>query len=124
MKNTPHFAVIGFGEVGQILAADLLQAGAEPTGLYDLKFDDPNSIPSRAVKPPLRAASNAPDAVKGAQLVISAVTAANGLDAARSVVEGLEPGAFFLDLNSVSPGSSACRRKRSPRRAAVTWRPR
>jgi 3-hydroxyisobutyrate dehydrogenase len=104
MKNTPRFSVIGFGEVGQILAADLLLAGAEPMGLYDLKFTDPDSIPSRAVKPPLRAAPSAPDAVKGAQLVISAVTAANGLSAAQSVVEGLEPGAFFLDINSVSPG--------------------
>ena len=104
MKNTPRFAVIGFGEVGQILASDLLRSGAEPTGLYDLKFSDPDSIPSRAVAPPLRAAPSAPDAVKGARLVISAVTAANGLDAARSVVAGMEPGAFFLDLNSVSPG--------------------
>jgi len=104
MKNTPHFAVIGFGEVGQILAADLLNADAQPTGLYDLKFNDADSIPSRAVKSPLRAAPSALDAVKGAQLVISAVTAANGLDAARSVVGGLEPGAFFLDINSVSPG--------------------
>lgn len=104
MKNTPRFAVIGFGEVGQILAADLLRAEAQPTGLYDVKFNDPDSLPSRAVRPPLRAAASAPEAVKGAQLVISSVTAANGLDAARSVAGGLEPGAFFLDLNSVSPG--------------------
>ena len=104
MKNTPRFSVIGFGEVGQILAADLLKSGAEPSGLFDPKFTDPDSIPSRAVKPPLWAAPDAANAVKGAQLVISSVTAANGLAAAQSVVEGLEPGAFFVDLNSVSPG--------------------
>lgn len=104
MKNTPRFSVIGFGEVGQILAADLLKTGAQPVGLFDLKFDDPDSIPSRAVRAPLRAAADATDAVKGAQLVISSVTAANGLSAAQSVVDGLEPGAFFLDINSVSPG--------------------
>ena len=27
MKNTPRFAIIGFGEVGQILAQDLVGAG-------------------------------------------------------------------------------------------------
>ena len=103
MKNTPRFAVIGFGEVGRILAADLLAAGAQPAGLYDVQFADPGSRPSRSVEPPLAAAATALDAVRRAQLVISAVTAANGLDAARSVAGGLEPGAFFLDVNSVSP---------------------
>ena len=37
-------------------------------------------------------------------LVISAVTAAQDVAAARSVVHALGRGAFFLDLNSVSPG--------------------
>jgi 3-hydroxyisobutyrate dehydrogenase len=104
MRNTPRFAVIGFGEVGQILAADLVAAGAEPTGLFDPKFADPDSIPSRAVLPPFVAAPSAAEAVRGAQLIISAVTAENGLAAARSVAEGIAPGAFFLDINSVSPG--------------------
>jgi 3-hydroxyisobutyrate dehydrogenase-like beta-hydroxyacid dehydrogenase len=103
MNNTPRFAVIGFGEVGQILAADLLEAGAQPAGLFDVLFADPASRPSRSINPPLAAAATARDAVRGAQLVISAVTAANGLDAARSVAGALEPGAFFLDVNSVSP---------------------
>jgi 3-hydroxyisobutyrate dehydrogenase-like beta-hydroxyacid dehydrogenase len=104
MKNTPRFAIIGFGEVGQILAQDLVAAGCEVAGTYDLKFSDPGSIPSRAATGPYRAGRDHHDAVEGAQLVISAVTAEQGLEAARAVAGGLEPGAFYVDVNSVSPG--------------------
>jgi 3-hydroxyisobutyrate dehydrogenase-like beta-hydroxyacid dehydrogenase len=51
----------------------------------------------------VQAAPDAPSAVRKAQLVISAVTAAQDANAARSVVAGLQPGTFYLDLNSVSP---------------------
>jgi 3-hydroxyisobutyrate dehydrogenase-like beta-hydroxyacid dehydrogenase len=104
MKNTPRFAIIGFGEVGQILAQDLLAAGCEPTGVFDLKFDDPASIPSRVATGSYRPALDHRDAVKGAQLVISSVTAEQGLQAAQATAAGIEPGAFYVDVNSVSPG--------------------
>ena len=104
MKNTPRFAIVGFGEVGQILAQDLVAAGCEVTGTYDVKFSDPRSIPSRAAVGPYRAGLGHHDAVKGAQLVISAVTAEQGLQAAQATAGGLEPGAFYVDVNSVSPG--------------------
>jgi 3-hydroxyisobutyrate dehydrogenase len=104
MKNTPRFAIIGFGEVGQILAQDLAAAGCNVAGTYDLKFADPGSVPSRAAVPPFRAGLNHHDAVRGAQLVISAVTAEQGLEAARATAGGLERGALYVDVNSVSPG--------------------
>jgi 3-hydroxyisobutyrate dehydrogenase-like beta-hydroxyacid dehydrogenase len=104
MKNTPRFAIIGFGEVGQILAQDLVAAGCEAAGVWDPKLGQPDSIPSQAAVGPYRPASDAPDAVRGAQLIISAVTAEQGLQAALSVGGGVAPGAFFLDINSVSPG--------------------
>src|SRR5262249_22522437 len=47
---------------------------------------------------------SAADAVQGAEIVISAVTAASSLDAARSVQTHLRGEPFFLDINSVSPG--------------------
>ena len=47
---------------------------------------------------------SATDAVKDAELVICAVTAASDVDAAKSVAPGLPRGAFYLDVNSVSPG--------------------
>jgi 3-hydroxyisobutyrate dehydrogenase len=104
MKNTPRFAIIGFGEVGQILAQDLVAAGCEVTGIWDPKLADPGSIPSKAAVAPYRPAAGAPDAVAGAQLILCSVTAEQGLQAAQSVAGGIAPGAFFLDINSVSPG--------------------
>jgi 3-hydroxyisobutyrate dehydrogenase-like beta-hydroxyacid dehydrogenase len=104
MKNTPRFAIIGFGEVGQVLGQDLAAAGCEVAGTYDVKFADPASSPSRAATGPYRAGVSHHDAVKGAQLVISAVTAEQGLEAAKATAGGIEPGAFYVDVNSVSPG--------------------
>jgi 3-hydroxyisobutyrate dehydrogenase-like beta-hydroxyacid dehydrogenase len=98
-----RIALIGFGEVGQILAQDL--AGKADLSAWDIAFDRPDSLPSRALAAhEARATTDAPDAVRGAQLVVSAVTAAEDLEAARSVGPGLDPGAWYLDLNSCSPG--------------------
>jgi len=104
MSRLDHVALIGFGEVGQILAADLAKAGVTDIAAWDILFAQPDSAPSRAAKMgAVRAASSAPDCVRDAALVISAVTAAQDLAAAASVAPGLPPGAFYLDLNSCSP---------------------
>jgi 3-hydroxyisobutyrate dehydrogenase-like beta-hydroxyacid dehydrogenase len=104
-----RIALIGFGEVGQTLGADLLAAGASVTA-YDPLFGNSNSVPSHALtKNRVVAQKTAIEAVRDAELVISAVTAASDLDAARSVVPGLPAAAFYLDVNSVSPGmKQAC----------------
>jgi 3-hydroxyisobutyrate dehydrogenase-like beta-hydroxyacid dehydrogenase len=100
-------ALIGFGEVGQTLAADLIKAGAEVSA-YDILFDNSDSVPSRATKSiAVRKARNASDAVANAELIVSAVTAASDVDAARSVTFGIPRGAFYVDLNSVSPATKA-----------------
>jgi 3-hydroxyisobutyrate dehydrogenase-like beta-hydroxyacid dehydrogenase len=97
-------ALIGFGEVGQTLGADLSASGASVTA-YDPLFANPDSTPSRALaKIHVAAEKTAPAAVKHAELVISAVTAASDIEAARSVVPGLSRGTLYLDVNSVSPG--------------------
>jgi len=102
-----RIALIGFGEVGQALARDLERTGAQ-VAAWDIAFADPGSAPSRALPAhPVRAAASAPDAVKDAELVISAVTAAQDLEAARAFGPGLVKGAFVLDLNSCSPGEKA-----------------
>jgi 3-hydroxyisobutyrate dehydrogenase-like beta-hydroxyacid dehydrogenase len=99
-----RFCLIGFGEVGQILAADLSAVGE--LSAYDILFPDPLSVPSRALPgSAVRAASNAPDAVADCDVILCAVTAASDLEAARSVGPGLRPGAWYLDLNSASPGT-------------------
>ena len=98
-----RIALIGFGEVGQTLAEDL--TGKAALSVWDIAFADPDSLPSQAVaRQQIRAGRDALDAVHEAELVISAVTADQDLVAAASVGAGLAKGAFFLDLNSCSPG--------------------
>jgi 3-hydroxyisobutyrate dehydrogenase-like beta-hydroxyacid dehydrogenase len=101
-----RICLIGLGEVGQILADDLKPAGVAHITAHDILFDKPDSIPSRAAKHRnLALTKSAADAVHGAELIISAVTAANDLEAAKSVARDDLRGAFYLDLNSASPGT-------------------
>ena len=103
MSAFSRIALIGFGEVGQTLAPDLIGAGATVSA-FDILFANPESAPSRALaNSAVRAGANHADAVKNAELVIAAVTAASDLDAARAVAPHLAKGAFYLDVNSVSP---------------------
>lgn len=98
-----NICLIGFGEVGQTLAADL---AAKDLALFawDVLFTDAASGPSKAAGA-VRKGKDAHDAARGADIVISAVTAAQTLNAAESVIGALKPGAVFLDLNSASPGA-------------------
>jgi 3-hydroxyisobutyrate dehydrogenase-like beta-hydroxyacid dehydrogenase len=99
-----RIALIGFGEVGSILASDLSRSGVA-LAAFDLKFGDPRSGPSKAVATAgVRTCANAGDAVARCELVISAVTAAQTLAAAQSVGARIGKDAIFLDLNSASPG--------------------
>ncbi|HTK35287.1 MAG TPA: DUF1932 domain-containing protein [Caulobacteraceae bacterium] len=108
MSAISRVALIGLGEVGQILAQDLRTAGVTDIAAWDIRFADPDSPPSRAaVALGLRAAASGADAARGAQLIVSAVTAASDVDAAGAATAGVEPGAFFLDLNSASPGEKS-----------------
>jgi hypothetical protein len=43
---TPRVALIGFGEVGQILGRDLAEQGFDDISAYDRLFLDPISAPS------------------------------------------------------------------------------
>ena len=99
-------ALIGYGEVGRILAEDL-RARSVAVSAYDLKLDGDRGQPLRehaAAWEVVLAASHA-SAVHGVDLVVSAVTASQTVAAAQSVAPGLKRGAFFLDFNSASPGA-------------------
>ena len=98
-------ALIGFGEAGAILGADVAKQGVSVSA-YDILLDSP---PMRsAMLERARTAGVAPcdthaHAVSGTDLVISAVTAAAAADVAREAARHLRPGQVFLDINSVSP---------------------
>jgi 3-hydroxyisobutyrate dehydrogenase-like beta-hydroxyacid dehydrogenase len=102
MTKLESIALIGYGEVGQILAADLHTAGIRRIAAWDTSFADSRSAPARALAVRhVQAEQSAMAASAGAQLVISAVTAAQTVAAAQAFTT--LQGAWFLDLNSVSP---------------------
>jgi 3-hydroxyisobutyrate dehydrogenase-like beta-hydroxyacid dehydrogenase len=71
-----------------------------------VKFEDSESAPSRALLGrDVRIGMDAVDAAKGADLVISAVTAGQAVEAASSARAGISAGTFYLDVNSIAPAS-------------------
>ena len=96
-----RICLLGFGEVGQTLAEDL---PSYHLTAWDILFADPASKPSRALtRYGVTAGKSAEAAVAEADLVVSAVTAAQDVGAAKAVAGGLRRGAYFLDFNSASP---------------------
>jgi len=104
-----NVALIGYGEVGRILAEDLRARGIAVSA-YDLKLDSDHGQPLRVHAAALGVVLGAAhaQAVHGADLVISAVTASQAMAVAEACAPALPRGAFFLDFNSASPGAK-CR---------------
>ncbi len=104
-KDKPSVCFIGFGEAGQAIAAGLRDEGVETIAVWDILFasGEGQKLRQAAEAIGLRAAASASDAVRGADMIISAVTAASSLDAAKSVIPQLRGEPYFLDINSVSP---------------------
>jgi len=102
--HTTHICLIGFGEVGQCFAVDLLTTHATRISAWDIKFTHAESPPAQALAQiAVQAGKSAGNAALGAGIIFSAVTAAQTVEAAKSIVAGIEPGAFYLDINSASP---------------------
>lgn len=99
--------LLGFGEVGQRLADDLRVHDSIALSAFDLKFSQADSAPARRVQEIdyVKAYETAIEAASGSRIIVSAVTAAEDLNAARSIVPALTTGSWFLDLNSVSPAT-------------------
>ncbi len=101
-----RIALIGYGEVGRILAEDL-RAQAAVVCAHDLKFgtEAGKAQLAHAAAQGVVCASSHAQAVLGAELVISAVTASQAVPVAEACAPALQSGAFFLDFNSASPGA-------------------
>ena len=98
-------AFIGFGEVGQYFARDLKAAGVTDLAAYDIR-QAPDALPRRrAAEVGIPLVATREQAVAGAALVICCVTAGSDLEATSATAPCLPPGAFWLDVNSVSPGT-------------------
>jgi 3-hydroxyisobutyrate dehydrogenase-like beta-hydroxyacid dehydrogenase len=104
MKKSVTVGLLGFGEVGQVLADDLSEISGVLLRAYDTQFGG-DSMPHRAVRArtQIEPAASAGDLPRGCDVIISAVTAAEDVAATRSISDGLGAGTYVLDLNSVAP---------------------
>ena len=101
-----NITLIGYGEVGRILAEDLRKATHAVTA-FDLKLsgDAGTALRKHAAQYGVALAPTHPDAVRVGELTICAVTASQTLAAAQACAQAMRPGSFYLDFNSASPGA-------------------
>lgn len=106
--NSLRIALIGFGEVGGTFARGFKALGGYELSAFDILLrEEPGAAAMRAKaqEAGVRLCGSARDAAEGANVVISAVTAASAYDVAEEARSYLRPGQFFLDVNSVSPAT-------------------
>jgi 3-hydroxyisobutyrate dehydrogenase-like beta-hydroxyacid dehydrogenase len=86
--------VLGLGEAGGRLAADLAAAGAEVRGYDPIAAATPEGV--------VRAADPA-SAVAGCDVALGLTTAAAALTVAKATIPALRQGAVYADLNTAAP---------------------
>jgi 3-hydroxyisobutyrate dehydrogenase-like beta-hydroxyacid dehydrogenase len=87
-------AIVGLGEAGSRFARDLVGHGSEVVGWDPAPRGDVSGIPL---------AASGPEAVRGADLVLSLNSASAARAVAAEAAPHLRPGAVFADLNTASP---------------------
>lgn len=87
-------AVLGMGEAGTVYAAGFVAIGVTVVTYDPVDRSRPDGVAT---------ASSAAEAVRGADLVLSLVTAAHAVDVADEVASYLEPTAVYADLNAAAP---------------------
>ncbi|MEM9879172.1 MAG: DUF1932 domain-containing protein [Pseudomonadota bacterium] len=103
MTGPRRICLVGLGEVGQILADDLMQLGCSISA-WDEQFCDAESGPARAAaQRGLALHSSAAPACAATVIIICAVTAAQTYAAADTLSAHIPSGAWFVDMNSAAP---------------------
>ncbi|MGC2776278.1 MAG: DUF1932 domain-containing protein [Bradyrhizobium sp.] len=105
-SNQWHVGLIGYGEVGKILAEDLRKDGVR-VSTYDVKLADARGDVMRSHAESIGVTLTASHAELAAQadFIVSAVTASQDVAVAQACAATIKPGAWFLDFNSASPGA-------------------
>ena len=99
-----RIALVGYGEVGGIFGAALANAGVARVGVRHPASPTRAESARCAIARRRRARRDVDgEAVRDADLVISAVTARDATAARRRSPRGHAPEAFVLDVNSASP---------------------
>jgi 3-hydroxyisobutyrate dehydrogenase-like beta-hydroxyacid dehydrogenase len=102
-----RIGLIGYGEVGRILAEDLRGRGVARVIAHDLKLggDDERPLCEHAERHGVALVASHAAVAEAADLLISAVTANQTVPAAEACAPAVRSGAWFLDFNSASPGA-------------------
>ena len=105
-SNQWHVGLVGYGEVGRILAEDLRKQDVKVSA-YDIKLGGDQAGPLRdhAGTFGVALASSHADLAAKADLIVSAVTASQAVPVADACAPAVKKGAWFLDFNSASPGA-------------------
>ena len=105
-SNQWHVGLVGYGEVGRILAEDLRKDGVQVSA-YDIKLGGQQEKPlcEHAAGIGVALASSHADLATQADFIVSAVTASQAVPVAQACAPAVKKGACFLDFNSASPGA-------------------
>ncbi|TXT41454.1 MAG: 6-phosphogluconate dehydrogenase [Comamonadaceae bacterium] len=110
MQTNPqhwHIGLVGYGEVGRILAEDLRAQGVAVSA-YDLKLDNPATaapLQAHAAQHGVQLAASSAALAAESDFIVSAVTASQTVLVAQACATAVQKDAFFLDFNSASPGA-------------------
>jgi 3-hydroxyisobutyrate dehydrogenase-like beta-hydroxyacid dehydrogenase len=102
-----NVGLVGYGEVGRILAEDLRQQDVSVT-TYDIKLrSDAAGGPLRdhAAAHGVQLATSHAELAAGADFIVSAVTASQAVPVAQACAPDVKKQSWFLDFNSASPGA-------------------
>jgi 3-hydroxyisobutyrate dehydrogenase-like beta-hydroxyacid dehydrogenase len=104
--NRWNIGLVGYGEVGRILAEDLRKQDVRVCA-YDLKLDgQPNgALRDHASAHGVELAASHAELAAQSDFIVSAVTASQAVPVAQACAPTIKPGAWFLDFNSASPGA-------------------
>ena len=105
--------LVGYGEVGRILAEDLRKQGVA-VAAYDLKLGSAADAPLRghAAQHDVTLTASHAELASQADFIVSAVTASQTVAVAESCAPAVKREAFFLDFNSASPGAKVAAAER------------
>jgi len=102
-----NVGLVGYGEVGRILAEDLLKQDVKVTA-YDIKLRSDQAggaLRDHAAAYGVALTTSHADLAAQSDFIVSAVTASQAVPVAEACAPAVRQGAWFLDFNSASPGA-------------------
>jgi 3-hydroxyisobutyrate dehydrogenase-like beta-hydroxyacid dehydrogenase len=102
-----NVGLIGYGEVGRILAEDLRKQEIK-VAAYDIKLRSDQSggaLRDHAGQHGVTLTASHADLAAQSDFIVSAVTASQAVPVAKACAAAVKQGAWYLDFNSASPGA-------------------